>query len=140
MGSRRQFPRRRRRRRDCSIHRELEGGFDELTDVDLPAVLTIQTGINDPRYASLRGIRQAQLKPLDVRTLEDLGVDVAGLDGAFELESLYEPETDCDGTLFEGDASDTATQLRDLLQEKGVVEGCATFWPSPDTAASNCET
>jgi len=37
------------------VHRELEGGVDEITDVELPAVLTIQTGINDPRYASLRG-------------------------------------------------------------------------------------
>jgi len=44
------------------VHRELEGGIEELTDVDLPAVLTVQTGLNEPRYASLRGIRQAQRK------------------------------------------------------------------------------
>lgn len=36
------------------VHRELEGGIEELTDVDLPAVLTVQTGLNEPRYASLR--------------------------------------------------------------------------------------
>jgi electron transfer flavoprotein beta subunit len=58
----------------ASVHRELEGGIEELTDVDLPAVLTIQTGINEPRYASLRGIRMAQRKELDVQGLGDLGL------------------------------------------------------------------
>jgi len=41
----------------ASVHRELEGGVEELTEVELPAVLTIQTGINEPRRASQRGIR-----------------------------------------------------------------------------------
>ncbi len=56
----------------ASVRRELEGGVEELTDVELPAVLTIQTGINEPRYASLRGIRQAQRKELEVLGLADL--------------------------------------------------------------------
>ena len=104
----------------ASVHRELEGGVEELTDVELPAVLTIQTGINDPRYASLRGIRQAQSKPLDVKTLEDVGVAAEDLPLSLTLSSLYEPETEGEATLFEGSAEETAGELADLLHEKGV--------------------
>ena len=104
----------------ASVHRELEGGIEELTDVELPAVLTIQTGINDPRYASLRGIRQAQSKPLDVKSLDDVGLTVEDLPLSLSLTSLYEPETEGDATVFEGSADETAGELSDLLREKGV--------------------
>jgi electron transfer flavoprotein beta subunit len=104
----------------ASVTRELEGGVEELTDVDLPAVLTIQTGINEPRYASLRGIRSAQSKPLDVQSLADLGLAVEDLPLSLSLESLYEPETEGEAELFEGSADETAGKLADLLEEKGV--------------------
>jgi len=102
----------------ASVHRELEGGVEELTDVELPAVLTIQTGINEPRYASLRGIRQAQTKPLDVKTPEELGVELG--EPVLSLTSLAEPETESDVTYFEGGADESATQLAELLRERGV--------------------
>ncbi|AHG00263.1 electron transfer flavoprotein subunit beta [Halostagnicola larsenii XH-48] len=105
----------------ASVRRELEGGVEELTDVELPAVLTIQTGINEPRYASLRGIRQAQRKDLDVQTLGDLGVDESAVEGDLTLTDMYEPETETDVTVFEGGADDTAGQLAELLREKGVA-------------------
>ncbi|AXR76277.1 electron transfer flavoprotein subunit beta (plasmid) [Natrarchaeobaculum sulfurireducens] len=105
----------------ASVRRELEGGVEELTDVELPAVLTIQTGINEPRYASLRGIRQAQRKPLDVQGLGDLGVDAAAVEGAVTLTEMYEPESESDVTVWEGGAEDTAGQLAELLREKGVA-------------------
>jgi electron transfer flavoprotein beta subunit len=106
----------------ASVHRELEGGIEEMTDVALPAVLTIQTGINDPRYASLRGIRQAQRKEIAHHTLGDLGLDADVLDGSLDLTSMYEPETESDATLFEGDADETAGQLADLLRDTGVAQ------------------
>jgi len=102
----------------ASVHRELEGGVEELTDIDLPAVLTIQTGINEPRYASLRGIRQAQSKSLDVKTPDDLGVDLP--ESPIELTELVEPESESDTELFEGSAEDTAEQLATFLREQGV--------------------
>lgn len=102
------------------VHRELEGGVDEVTDVQLPAVLTIQTGINDPRYASLRGIRQAQSKPLDVKTLDDLGLDPDALESPIEQTALYEPETEGEATLFEGAADATAGELAGVLRDRGV--------------------
>jgi len=105
------------------VHRELEGGVEELTDVSLPAVLSIQTGINEPRYASLRGIRQAQSKEIAPYELGDLGLDSAILDSPLSLTSMYEPETESDATVFDGSPDEEASQLADLLRDEGVVEG-----------------
>ena len=103
----------------ANVRRELEGGIEELTEVTLPAVFTIQTGINEPRYASLRGIRQAQQKPLDVKTPGDLGVDA--LESPLSLSSLSVPESESDVTYFEGSADDAAAELATFLrEEKGV--------------------
>jgi electron transfer flavoprotein beta subunit len=102
----------------ANVHRELEGGIEELTDVEIPAVLTIQTGINEPRYASLRGIRQAQSKPLDVMSPDELGVDLD--ESVLSLQSLEVPETESDVTYFEGSAEETAGELAEFLRDKGV--------------------
>ncbi|NIS35343.1 MAG: electron transfer flavoprotein subunit beta/FixA family protein, partial [Actinobacteria bacterium] len=67
------------------VRRELEGGVEELVDVELPAVFTIQTGINEPRYASLRGIRQAQSKEIAPKALGDLGLGPGDVEAAVEL-------------------------------------------------------
>jgi electron transfer flavoprotein beta subunit len=105
----------------ASVRRELEGGVEELTDVELPAVLTIQTGINEPRYASLRGIRQAQRKPLEANTLDDVGLDASVVDSPVERTDMYEPESEGDATYWEGSPEETAGELADLLRDKGVV-------------------
>ncbi|AGB38247.1 electron transfer flavoprotein subunit beta/FixA family protein [Natronococcus occultus] len=105
----------------ASVRRELEGGVEELTEIELPAALTIQTGINEPRYASLRGIRQAQRKELDVQTLGDLGVDEGAVEGAVTVTEMYEPESESDATVWEGSAEETAAELGELLREKGVA-------------------
>ena len=107
----------------ASVRRELEGGVEELTDVELPAVLTIQTGINEPRYASLRGIRQAQRKPLEANTLDDIGLDASVIDSPVERTDMYEPESEGDATYWEGSPDDTAGELAEFLRDKGVVEG-----------------
>ncbi|QIO20984.1 electron transfer flavoprotein subunit beta/FixA family protein [Haloarcula sp. JP-L23] len=102
------------------VHRELEGSVEELTDVELPAVLTIQTGINEPRYASLRGIRQAQSKELAEYALSDLDLTPADVESPLEQTDLYEPESESEATVFEGSAEETAAELAGLLREKGV--------------------
>ncbi|MGB9954724.1 electron transfer flavoprotein subunit beta/FixA family protein (plasmid) [Haloarcula marismortui] len=106
----------------ASVHRELEGGVEEMTDIETPAVLTIQSGINEPRYASLRGIRQAQKKPLAVETLEDLGVEPGVVESPLAQTSLYEPESDGDATMLSGDPDEEAAQIADILRDKGVVD------------------
>jgi len=107
----------------ASVHRELEGGVEDLPDVESPAVLTIQSGINEPRYASLRGIRQAQQKPLEVQSLADLGVEADVLESPMTQTDMYEPESEGDATVWSGDAEETAAQLADFLRDKGVVDG-----------------
>ena len=57
----------------ATVHRELEGGLVDVVEVDMPAVLTIQTGINEPRYATLRAIKQAEQKEIATREPDDLG-------------------------------------------------------------------
>ncbi|WP_338730023.1 electron transfer flavoprotein subunit beta/FixA family protein [Haladaptatus sp. DJG-WS-42] len=104
----------------ANLRRELEGGIEELTDVDIPAVLTIQTGINEPRYASLRGIRQAQSKEIAPKSLGDLGLDASVIDSEITLTSMYEPESESDATIWEGSADETAGKLAEFLRDKGV--------------------
>lgn len=104
------------------VHRELEGGVEELTDIEIPAVLTIQTGINEPRYASLRGIRQAQSKEIAPKTLGDLGLNADAVGSDLTLTDMYEPESESDAEIFEGSTDETAAKLADVLREKGVVQ------------------
>lgn len=52
--------------RRATVHRELEGGLIDVVEVDTPALLTIQTGINEPRYANLRAIKQANQQEIAV--------------------------------------------------------------------------
>ncbi|MGM0398208.1 MAG: electron transfer flavoprotein subunit beta/FixA family protein [Halobacteriota archaeon] len=103
------------------VRRELEGGLEELTDVDVPAVFTIQTGINEPRYASLRGIRQAQSKEIAPKTLADLGLDESDADSVLQVAEMFEPEAEGEAELLEGDASEQAGQLADVLADVGVL-------------------
>lgn len=104
------------------VRRELEGGLEEVTDVLLPAVLTIQTGINEPRYASLRGIRQAQKKELTVRSLDDLGLSPEIIDDSHRLTELREPESEGEAVLWEGDPDEAANQLIEFLRNRGMVD------------------
>jgi len=106
----------------AAVHRELEGGLEELSEVELPAVLTIQTGINEPRYASLRGIRQAQSKELERLDPDALGVDASDLEGALSVTAMYEPEGGGDTAIWEGAPEETAGKLAELLRETGVIE------------------
>jgi electron transfer flavoprotein beta subunit len=57
------------------IGREIEGGNRELSEIDLPCVLSIQTGINEPRYVGMRGIRQVASIPIPTLGAADLGLD-----------------------------------------------------------------
>lgn len=106
----------------AAVRRELEGGVEELTEVDLPAVLTIQTGINEPRYASLRGIRQAQRKEIAHKTLGDVGLDSDVVETPVRRTGMREPESESDAVYLDGDADEQATQLADTLRDEGVVQ------------------
>ncbi len=57
------------------ISREIEGGNKEMNEIDLPCVLSIQTGINEPRYVGMRGIRQVASVDIPTYGASDLGID-----------------------------------------------------------------
>ncbi len=107
-----------------TVHRELEGGMLESVEVELPAVLTIQTGINEPRYAPIRGIRQAQKKELKVVSLDDIGVDPdsVGSDASqVVIEKLYIPEVESTAEFLEGEPEEKAEKLASILVKGGLV-------------------
>jgi electron transfer flavoprotein beta subunit len=105
-------------------YRELEGGLMEVVEVELPAVLTIQTGINEPRYAPIRGIREAQKKELKVASLDDLGLDAATVNADASmvvLEQLYIPEVVSSAEFIEGEPDEKAEKLASILVKGGLV-------------------
>ncbi|MDR5656403.1 electron transfer flavoprotein subunit beta/FixA family protein [Halodesulfurarchaeum sp. HSR-GB] len=104
------------------VRRELEGGIEEITTLSLPAVLTIQTGINDPRYASLRGLQEAQAQEIDVQSPAELGVWADRLEPRLERGELTEPPSRGDTEYVEGDPPEQATAIADRLLEAGVVQ------------------
>ncbi len=105
-------------------HRELEGGLLEVVDLELPAVVTIQTGINEPRYAPIRGIREAQKKELLVKNLDDINLDSAHVDeeaSLVVLEELYIPEVVSTAEMIEGEPEEKAEKLASILVKGGLV-------------------
>lgn len=106
--------------RTATVERELEGGVGELLTVALPALLTIQTGINEPRYATLRAIKQAADKPMDVLSLAELGLDDAAVDGAAGASSvrLLVPEKGDGAVMFNGSTANAAEKIAAIIRER----------------------
>ncbi|MDD5448251.1 MAG: electron transfer flavoprotein subunit beta/FixA family protein [Actinomycetota bacterium] len=106
------------------IGRELEGGLMEMNEVDMPCLLTIQTGINEPRYASFKGIREASRKEIKVMDLAATGLseEEVGEAGSKAVMAQYSvPEVGELAEILEGDASETSAKLAEILKEKGLV-------------------
>jgi electron transfer flavoprotein beta subunit len=104
---------------ELTVRRELEGGLLEQVKVGAPALLTVQTGINEPRYATLRGIRQAASKPRDEKTLDDLGLDEGALAGASAQQvALASPPESEGAQILDGDAASIASQIASIIKTK----------------------
>ena len=102
---------------------ELEGGQEEVCRVPLPAVLSIQTGLNEPRYVSIMGIRKAAKKEIAVRDARSLGLAQADLEPALVMEELYLPPETQAATMLQGDLTSVAQQIIQLMRDKGVCNG-----------------
>ncbi|MCF8083648.1 MAG: electron transfer flavoprotein subunit beta/FixA family protein [Deltaproteobacteria bacterium] len=105
---------------EAVVHTELEGGMDEVSKVKLPALLSIQTGINEPRYVSIMGIRKARKKELKVTDLESLGLSEDDLTPRTVVEQVFFPPETAGAEMIQGDAGAVAETLLNLLKEKGV--------------------
>lgn len=100
------------------VKRELEGGWFQTIDLPLPAVLTIQSGINKLRYATLMGIKKAKTKEVKRLTAPELGV--APLP-ALTIERVYPPQRSKQTQMIEGDAKQAAAKLVEKLRFEARV-------------------
>lgn len=103
----------------ATIRRELEGGMLQEVDIQCPAVLTIQLGINKPRYASLRGIKQAAAKPIEALSLADIGLspdEVGSGKSMSRVRRMYIPEKGR-ATMIEGTLSEQAAKIIQIINE-----------------------
>jgi electron transfer flavoprotein beta subunit len=105
---------------EATINVELEGGMDEVSKIRLPALLSIQTGINEPRYVSIMGIRKAGKKELKVLKVEDLNLTEDDLAPRTVVEEAFLPPETEGAEMIEGDASTVAEEIIRILTEKGV--------------------
>lgn len=106
----------------CTAHREIEGAT-EVIECTLPAVLSAEKGLNQPRYASLMGIMQAKKKPIEELTLNDLGIgtaDIASMNKSNIIKLEYPPQRK-QGEILQGDAADVAAKLVKKLREAKVL-------------------
>lgn len=113
-----------RSRGAAKVHRELEGGLEEVLELKLPAVLTIQTGINEPRYASLRGMKKARELEIRVLGLEEIGLredDVGEAGSKTKVEKLSIPVVESKAEILEGTPEETSGRLAEILREKGAL-------------------
>ena len=98
------------------VKRELEAGYFQYVDMPLPAVLTIQSGINKLRYATLIGIKQAKTKPLKKVTLDEVQAAIG--DNLQKIEKLYIPQKTKKTEVIEGPPAEVAKKLVDKLRNE----------------------
>jgi electron transfer flavoprotein beta subunit len=105
------------------VERELEGGRLEIVELPKPCLLSIQTGANQVRYASLKGIMQAKKKPLDVKTAADLGVaDQVGAGAAkVKMIKIYTPPKSGHAEILTGSTDEVVSQLTGKIKELGLL-------------------
>jgi electron transfer flavoprotein beta subunit len=104
-----------------TARREVEGAV-EIVEGRLPAVISCDKGLNDPRYASLKGIMQAKKKPLDVRAPAELGLDEAPLAAPrLVWEALELPPGRSGATMIDGPPEEAARRLARLLRDDAKV-------------------
>ena len=98
------------------VKRELEAGFFQFVDMPLPSVLTIQSGINKLRYATLIGIKQAKNKPLKKVNFDD--VKAALGDNLQKIEKLYVPQKTKKTEVIVGSPEEVAKKLVEKLRNE----------------------
>ena len=104
------------------VGREIEGGNQEMNEIELPCVLSIQTGINEPRYVGIRGIRKVASVDIPTLSASDLGVDAAALDAKVKRIDYFVPELGEGAEMLEGSNEEIIDKLIELLKAKGGLK------------------
>lgn len=106
------------------VGREVEGGNKEMSEIDLPCVLSIQTGINEPRYVGLRGIRQVANVEIPTLGAPELGVDTAAVgEGAVKVKRVdyFVPALGKGAEMLQGSRDEVLDKLVEMVKAKGGV-------------------
>jgi electron transfer flavoprotein beta subunit len=107
------------------VGREIEGGNQEMNEIELPCVLSIQTGINEPRYVGIRGIRKVASVEIPTQGAQDLGVaaDTVGAAGAkVKRIDYFTPELGEGAEMLEGSMDEKIEKLIEMLKAKGGLK------------------
>lgn len=107
---------------ELKVSREIEGGNKELNGIELPCVLSIQTGINEPRYVGMRGIRQVASVPIPTLTASDLGLDssTVGKRGAKVVRiDYFTPVQGQSAEILQGSREENAEKVVELVAARG---------------------
>ncbi len=107
------------------IGREIEGGNQEMSEINLPCVLSIQTGINEPRYVGIRGIRKVASVEIPEKSAADLGIEasVVGEAGArVKRVDYFVPDMGEGAEMLEGSDEEIIEKLIELLKAKGGIK------------------
>ncbi|MCG8605585.1 electron transfer flavoprotein subunit beta/FixA family protein [bacterium] len=106
------------------VKRELESGWFQWVELPTPALLTIQSGINQIRYATIKGIMMAkkkEIKPLGLAELELSEQDVSDGVTGLRFKKVYIPEKTKQTQIFEGDPAEIAQQVAEKLKNEAKV-------------------
>ena len=103
------------------VKRELEGGWFQWIEMPLPALLTIQSGINKPRYATLKGIMAAKSKPIRKLTAADLGLSPADVAPRQRILKVYAPAKSTQTQFLQGSPKEISARLVDKLRNEARV-------------------
>lgn len=107
------------------VSREVEGGNREINEIELPCVLSIQTGINEPRYVGMRGIRQVASVPIPTLTAADVGVtpDAVG-ERVAKVKRLdyFVPALGKGAEMLRGSREENAEKIIELVSAKGGLK------------------
>ncbi|MEW6112853.1 MAG: electron transfer flavoprotein subunit beta/FixA family protein [Thermodesulfobacteriota bacterium] len=110
--------------RKAEIIRELEGGLSENLEMDLPAVISVATGLNEPRFVSIRAVRKVAGMEIPVVDREGVGVDeskVGSQGSRTRIEKVFLPPEGEGAEIIQGSAEEAATRLAEILKEKGGI-------------------
>jgi len=108
-----------------NVGREIEGGNQEMNEIALPCVLSIQTGINEPRYVGIRGIRKVAGVEIPTRSAADLGLggDAVGTAAArVKRLDYFTPEMGAGAEILEGSLEEKIDALVERLKAKGGLK------------------